>query len=145
MPPPGRSTPSQSNAAVAKAASEKRRILVDRVLKRVYAHHGISRCRLDWQSVEDANAEDRLQKAFHLKSETRKVELSAELFNVFNIDNVIFGGTTSIYGLGVSASGATVPADSRFLVLKTADGKYNTQNSQLGFPFQAQFGIRFFF
>jgi hypothetical protein len=87
----------------------------------------------------------RLLKSFKLKSETRKVQLSAEFFNLFNIDNVIFNGTTNIYGTGISATGAPVPVDPRFLLLKTPDGKYNTQNSQVGFPFQAQFGIRFFF
>jgi hypothetical protein len=87
----------------------------------------------------------RVMKSFKLGNETRRVQLSAEFFNLLNIDNVIFGGTTSIYGLGVSTAGTTVPVDSRFLVLKTADGRYNTQNQQVGFPFQAQFGIRFFF
>ena len=87
----------------------------------------------------------RLMKSFHLGNETRKVQLSAEFFNVFNIDNVIFAGTTNTYGLGIGTNGQPVPVDSRFQQLKTADGKYNTQNQQAGFPFQAQFGIRFFF
>ncbi|HEY1340220.1 MAG TPA: hypothetical protein VGF59_22065, partial [Bryobacteraceae bacterium] len=86
----------------------------------------------------------RLMKDFKF-GETRKVQLSVEFFNLLNIDNVVFGGTTSIYGLGVGANGAAVPVDSRFLVLKTPDGRYNTQNTQTGFPYQTQFGIRFFF
>ncbi|MBI4910770.1 MAG: TonB-dependent receptor [Acidobacteria bacterium] len=86
----------------------------------------------------------RIMKSFQLK-ENMKVQVSAEFFNVFNIDNVIFFGTTNIYGLGVNAAGATLPVDTRFLVLKSADGRYHTQNQQIGFPFQAQFGIRFFF
>jgi hypothetical protein len=64
---------------------------------------------------------------------------------VLNLDNVIFNGTANIYGLGVNSSGAVIAPDARWLVLKTADGKYSTQNSQVGFPFQAQFGARFFF
>ena len=88
----------------------------------------------------------RLQKSFHvLKSEARKVTLSAEFFNLFNLDNVIFGGTANIYGLGVSAAGQPLTPDARWLVLRTADGKYSNQNQQVGFPFQAQFGARFFF
>ena len=87
----------------------------------------------------------RLQKAFRLGGETRKVELSAEFFNFLNIDNVVLAGTASIYGLGIGANGASVPVDSRFLVLKTPDGRYSTQNSQIGFPLQVQFGVRFFF
>lgn len=58
---------------------------------------------------------------------------------------MIFGGTTNIYGLGINAQGQTAAPDARWLVLKTADGRYSTQNQQIGFPFQAQFGIRFLF
>jgi hypothetical protein len=77
--------------------------------------------------------------------EVRRVQLSAEFFNLFNFDNVIFAGTANIYGLGINAAGATVPADARWLVLKGSTGKYSTQNQQIGFPFQAQFGARLFF
>jgi hypothetical protein len=87
----------------------------------------------------------RLLKGFRLGSETRRVELSAEFFNVFNLDNVIYGANGAIYGLGISSAGAAVAVDSRFQLLRTADGKYSTQNTQIGFPFQAQFGVRFFF
>ena len=87
----------------------------------------------------------RILKAFHLNSEKRKAELSAELFNFLNLDNVIYGTNSGIYGLGFNSSGVAVPIDSRFQLLKTADGKYSTQNTQFGFPFQAQFGVRFFF
>ncbi|MCC6363320.1 MAG: TonB-dependent receptor [Bryobacterales bacterium] len=87
----------------------------------------------------------RILKSFRLKNEASRIQLSAEFFNLFNIDNVVFGGTTSIYGLGINAQGQSLAPDSRWLVLKTADGKYSTQNQQVGFPFQAQFGIRFLF
>jgi hypothetical protein len=87
----------------------------------------------------------RVMKNFHLGNERRRVQLSAEFFNLLNVDNVIFAGTTNTYGLGTSTTGAPVPVDSRFQLLKTPDGKYSTQNQQVGFPFQAQFGARFFF
>lgn len=87
----------------------------------------------------------RILKSFRLKSEVRRIQLWAGFFNLFNLDNVIYAGTANIYGLGVNAQGATLAPDARFLVLKTADGKYSTQNQQIGFPFQAQFGIRFLF
>lgn len=77
--------------------------------------------------------------------ETRRIQLSAEFFNLFNLDNVVFSGNTNIYGLGIDTKGNTLPPDGRWLVLKTADGRYSTQNSQLGFPLQVQFGARFFF
>lgn len=86
----------------------------------------------------------RILKSFKLR-ENMKVQLSMEFFNFLNLDNVIFGGTTNIYGLGIDSKGASVPIDSRFLLLKTADGRYNTQNSQIGFPRQLQFGVRFYF
>jgi hypothetical protein len=87
----------------------------------------------------------RVLKSINLKSERRRLQLSAEFFNLFNLDNVVYGGTASIYGLGVNTAGASVPIDSRWLVLKSSDGRYSTQNQQIGFPFQAQFGARFFF
>jgi Carboxypeptidase regulatory-like domain len=87
----------------------------------------------------------RLLKDFRLGSETRRLELSAEFFNVFNIDNVLYGTNGQIYGLGINSSGAAVAIDPRFQLLRTSDGKYSTQNTQSGFPFQAQFGARFFF
>src|SRR5262249_7832610 len=62
-----------------------------------------------------------------------------------NIDNVIYNGTATIYGLGVDSTGKQLSPDSRWFVLQTADGRYSTQNSQVGFPLQAQFGARFFF
>lgn len=77
--------------------------------------------------------------------ETRRLQLSAEFFNLFNFDNVVFAGTTSIYGLGVNTSGTVLSPDSRWLVLRGSDGRYNTQNQQVGFPLQVQFGARFFF
>ncbi len=86
----------------------------------------------------------RVMKGFRL-GEGRKLQLSAEFFNLFNIDNVIFAGTGNIYGLGVNAQGQTIAPDARWLVLKTPDGRYSTQNQQVGFPFQVQFGARYFF
>jgi Carboxypeptidase regulatory-like domain len=86
----------------------------------------------------------RILKSFRL-GETRRIELSAEFFNLFNIDNVIFGNNAGIYGLGINSTGESVPVDARFQRLKSASGKYDTQNSQVGFPFQTQFGARFFF
>jgi hypothetical protein len=112
---------------------------------RAFSAPGVSLARNSFRNRAVYGDDLRLMKSFKLKSETRKVQLSAEFFNLFNIDNVIFNGTTNIYGTGISTTGAAVPIDSRFLELKTPDGKYFTQNSQVGFPFQAQFGIRFFF
>jgi hypothetical protein len=45
----------------------------------------------------------------------------------------------------LNAAGQPAPVDSRFMLLRNADGTYNRQNAQVGSPLQAQFGLRFFF
>jgi hypothetical protein len=80
-----------------------------------------------------------------------RLQFSAELFNLLNLDNVVFSGTAGsiftggIYGNGLNAAGQPAPVDSRFMLLRNADGTYNRQNAQVGSPLQAQFGLRFFF
>jgi hypothetical protein len=86
----------------------------------------------------------RLLKSFNL-GERSRIQLSAEMFNLFNADNVIFGANAQIYGAGIGTNGQTLPVDARFMRLRTSDGLYDRNNQQLGNPFQAQFGIRFFF
>ena len=83
------------------------------------------------------------------------VQLSAEMFNLFNFKNVIIGpadinNTNTIYGLGINADGTAAPARTdafgpTFMRLKRPDGLYDANNSQIGTPFQAQFGVRFVF
>jgi carboxypeptidase family protein/TonB-dependent receptor-like protein len=82
--------------------------------------------------------------------ERMRLQFSTEIFNLFNFDNVVIGpaglnNANTIYGLGVDATGATVAPRSTFMQLRNADGSYNRSNNQLGTPFQAQFGLRFFF
>jgi hypothetical protein len=93
------------------------------------------------------NVDLRLMKNINLGSERTYVQLSAELFNLFNQDNVIFAGQASTYGAGISPTdGSKVAIDSRFMLLKTSTGDFDTRTtSQSGNPFQAQFGIRLFF
>ncbi len=55
------------------------------------------------------------------------------------------GANAQIYGAGIGTNGQTLPVDARFMRLRTSDGLYDRNNQQLGNPFQAQFGIRFFF
>jgi outer membrane receptor protein involved in Fe transport len=91
------------------------------------------------------NNDIRLLKNFSFR-ERYRVQLSAEFFNLFNLDNVVYAGQANIYGLGINATGAAVPVDSRFMLLRNAAGDYNQPTtSQTGNPFQAQFGVRFFF
>jgi hypothetical protein len=80
------------------------------------------------------------------------VQLSVEMFNLFNFANVIIGPagintTNTIYGLGVDANGNPTRGSfaTTFMRLKLPNGLYDTNNSQLGTPFQSQFGVRFLF
>jgi hypothetical protein len=86
----------------------------------------------------------RLMKSFTF-NERFRIQFSVESFNLFNRDNVAFGGTASIYGNGFSANGTTAPVAADFMRLLNADGTYNRQNSQQGNPRQLQGGLRFFF
>jgi hypothetical protein len=49
------------------------------------------------------------------------------------------------YGPGVDTLGNTVAPLITFRRLKLPDGTYDPVNTQLGTPFQAQFGLRLFF
>lgn len=92
------------------------------------------------------NNDLRVLKSFRLKGENVRVQLSAEFFNLFNVDNVVFGNNARIFGLGLTTAGTPAPVDSRFQRLRNAQGGYDAATTQqLGNPFQAQFGIRFFF
>ncbi|PWU01363.1 MAG: hypothetical protein C5B51_22890 [Terriglobia bacterium] len=83
------------------------------------------------------------------------LQLSAEMFNLFNFKNVIIGpagvnNVNTIWGLGVDASGNPTPARTdangpTFMRVKLPNGLYDTNNFQLGTPFQSQFGVRFLF
>ena len=88
----------------------------------------------------------RVLKNFPLKGERTRLQLSFEFFNLFNFDNVIYGGNNMIYGPGISAAtGQPVAPPANFMRLKLADGTYDRNNSQRGGPFQGQVGLRFFF
>jgi hypothetical protein len=70
------------------------------------------------------------------------------MFNLFDIDNVVYGSSfgDDNYGPGINpATGETVAPDPGFMRLRLSDGSDDTANRQEGSPFQAQFGIRFFF
>jgi hypothetical protein len=87
----------------------------------------------------------RVLKNIRLGSDTRKLQFSAEFFNLFDIDNVIYGANAGIYGPGLNANGSAAAIDQRFQRLKLANGQYDPNNQQLGNPFQLQLGVRFFF
>lgn len=91
----------------------------------------------------------RVLKSFKF-GDVKKLQFSAEFFNLFNIDNVVFSGANGglfggVYGPGLQSNGQTAVIDPRFLRLKLADGSYDRNNAQTGTPLQVQFGLRFFF
>lgn len=112
---------------------------------RPYSAPGVPMLRNSFRNRSIATADLRLLKSFNLGSERLRVQLSAEMFNLFNADNVVYGSNAQIYGAGIGANGQTLPVDPRFMRLRRPDGSYDTNNQQVGSPFQAQFGIRFFF
>jgi hypothetical protein len=89
----------------------------------------------------------RILKNFRFGEVTR-LQFSAELFNLFNVDNVEFiESRAGIYGLGINpTTGEVAPIDTRFQRLYTSAGDYDPATTQQrGTPLQVQFGLRFFF
>jgi hypothetical protein len=83
----------------------------------------------------------RAGKQFKL-SDRAKLQFTVDVFNLFDNDNVIFAGNNLIYGPGINTTtGAAAPIDSRFRLLRNADGSYNTVNIP-GDPFQVQVGLK---
>ncbi len=86
----------------------------------------------------------RVMKGFTFRDRI-KAQLSMELFNLLNADNVVYGSNAMIYGEGFGTAGA-VPIDARFMRLRNpANGNYDRNNVQVGNPLQAQIGMRVFF
>lgn len=96
---------------------------------------------LDYKSVDL-----RVMKAFTFRDRYR-AEFSAEMFNLFNFDNLAYTNQGYIYGIGIQTNGQAAPVDARFKQLvDPSTGKLNTNTSQQqGGPFQAQIGVRFIF
>ena len=81
-------------------------------------------------------------------TETAYFQLSAEFFNVLNLDNVEYAGFSTVYGPGVDPStGTVVGPQPGFMRLLDESGRLDHNNRQVAgvSPFQVQFGVRFFF
>lgn len=101
------------------------------------------------------NVDLRLTKRFNI-GEKSHVNLTADFFNVFNIDNVVFGSQSRIYGIGIDRiTGAAPTVDSRFQRTYNPGDCFPAnplgnkscydRNNNPGAPFQMQFGVRFEF
>ncbi len=94
-----------------------------------------------YRNLGFADVSMRLQKHFALPNEKGRVSVSAELFNVFDFDNVEIGSGNFTYGpnLGVPTTNLN------FGKTKDAAGKYLANSTLRTSPFQLQLGLRFQF
>lgn len=93
------------------------------------------------------NVDFRLLRAFRFSERTR-AELSLEIFNALDVDNVEFAGLNVVYGAGLDLeTGVPTGPNPSFRRLRGADGAYDRNNAQIpgAGPLQAQIGLRFFF
>ncbi len=93
------------------------------------------------------NVDMRLLRRFSL-SERVNAQLSVELFNVFDFDNVEYGGFNLLYGPGIDLeTGAPAGPSPAWRRLRAEDGSYDRNNKQIPGvgPLQLQIGARFFF
>jgi len=116
---------------------------------RPYSAPGVPFQRNAFRNLAFYNSNLRVLKSFRLWSEGAKLQLSAEMFNLFNFDNLSIGGANTIYGLGIDpATGNTLPpqntASAAFRRIRLDNGRVDPQNST-GVPFQFQMGIRLVF
>ncbi|MFN7934953.1 MAG: carboxypeptidase regulatory-like domain-containing protein [Bryobacteraceae bacterium] len=114
-------------------------------IDRPYSAPGVPFARNSFRNREVTFNDLRVLRNFGLGGETRRLQLSVELFNMMGIDNVVYGPNASFYGPGITDIGTAAPVDPRFQRLKLPDGTYDANNQQVGNPFQAQVGLRLFF
>jgi outer membrane receptor for ferrienterochelin and colicin len=124
---------------------------------RAYSAPGVSFIRNSFRDRAVYNMDLRVAKSIRIR-ERMQVKITADFFNLFNLDNVVFiGGTPSpfnpldVYGPGVSsATGAVLTPNASFRQLQDPSfcssnkGCYNT-NATPSSPFTAQLGLRFQF
>jgi hypothetical protein len=118
---------------------------------RPYIAPGVPIARNSFRNRKFIGNDLRVLRSFGIRgSDVRKLQFSAEFFNLLNLDNVVYSGVNGgmnggTYGPGINSSGAAIPVDIRFLRLRNADGSYDRMNAQTGTPLQVQLGIRFLF
>jgi hypothetical protein len=113
---------------------------------------GLPMLRNAFRNRDFKTVDARIMKSFHL-TEAARLQFSAELFNLFNFNNVAFissavmpNNPAFIYGPGILPNGQTAPMDPRFMRLRRADGRFDPgTTAQVGTPLQAQFGLRLIF
>jgi len=113
---------------------------------------GIPFARNAFRNLGYKTVDVRLLKSFQVR-ETMKLQFSAEVFNLFNFNNIAFASAYDYpnnpaftYGLGILPNGQIAPVNPGFLQLRTAQGGYNPATEvQEGTPLQVQLGLRLLF
>jgi hypothetical protein len=119
---------------------------------RPYERPGLPFLRNSFRNRDYKTVDVRLLKNI-VQTESVRVQLSGEVFNVLNFDNVAFLSPSTLsenpafrYGPGILPSGQVAPVDPSFLRLRNPDGSYNAGvTAQQGTPLQAQIGLRVLF
>jgi len=90
----------------------------------------------------------RVQRSFSLPNERGRLILSAEMFNVFDFDNVEIGSANMVYGPGTLVQNGVLASPAppvTFGQVRDADGNYLRNSTLRSSPFQIQLGVRFQF
>jgi hypothetical protein len=113
---------------------------------RPYSAPGVPFLRNSFRNRPVYNVDLRLQKGFRF-GEVARLTLSAEMFNVFNFDNIQYAGNQTQFCVSpfpADCGFGTTGLNPTFLQTRDASGNFITTNNP-GVPFQAQFGARFQF
>lgn len=116
---------------------------------RPYSAAGVPFKRNSFRNRATYDIDLRVQKGIKF-SDKAKLTFSAEFFNLFDLDNIVFpvfgsGAVTNYCAAPVPLNcGFGAPTNPTFLQIKNAAGQFITTNNP-GAPFQAQFGARFQF
>jgi outer membrane receptor for ferrienterochelin and colicin len=113
---------------------------------------GIPFLRNAFRNLDFKSVDLRVLKSYSLREATR-LQLSCELFNLFNFQNMAFISSALlannpgfVYGPGILFNGQAAPIDTRFLRLRNSNGTFDSGvAAQQGTPFQAQLGLRLIF
>ncbi|HYO79926.1 MAG TPA: TonB-dependent receptor, partial [Bryobacteraceae bacterium] len=113
---------------------------------RPYSAPGVPFERHSFRNRGTSSTDLRVMKNFRF-GEVRRLQFSAEFFNLFNQENVVFNSFTGTGAAVTYGPGLGAPIDPRFMSLRNAAGGYNaattTQHSTN--PLQVQLGLRLFF
>jgi len=71
---------------------------------RPYSARGVVFERNGFRNRSVVNNDLRVLKSFKVGGDTRRLQFSAEFFNLFDLDNVLYSGNAGIYGAGIDAN-----------------------------------------